>query len=857
MSKKKMTLVRHAGCLIVAAVIMLISIFCLRVKVQINNPDVNIVLDGIEHGENHEFEAKRAHGDKVYMNVPARDFGIESLRIRFACDEGTSTVIYNIQIAVGNHVMFCIDDFTASYIDTHNVEINNDGYGTVVLTTGEEPCIQINGVFQFVHRWILLHAVFMFGVGFLLSELVLVLWKKYGQKVKSGVTAVKNILWDIRLEIIIWIAVIAVAGVLLIGFDLVTIQGISNLELLFWLMGLGVIYFGLRARTDNRKIIFGLLAVLAVLLWISVYDITTYLTVDEPKSIDDQYFLQANNLEHWYCDEARMNYLIMGTIWKLVPDAFIASGLILYEQLGKLIHWLCGIILLVLTAAVTEKHLLNTEKKEKRVFGFAFVLASMFSVTLIMQALKNYNYDLFSMLFAILGVIETIIYVKKQKASHAVLAVIFLACGLQEKLTALPAWLICSVIITGTAAAKRHISAIGKAGLCGLYGLVYCAGTAGVFWLTQKYVLDMLLHMSPLNHFSDAVEMLCTKLNGGVQVFVEALGKPVDGNLWKISGICLILGIWLVSVIYLLFRKYIWEKTGAKGFNVTLALLTGLFLGMGIILGFGNEIDPGVSRAYYLMRYARDFTRSFPTVLLIGILLSLVLAWFKKEKDMLYVAIAADVLAVAFFYTVANVADYIQPRYLDIYISILVIFAAMIVWNYYAERMTVKIRNMVVGGILFILTVTEIVGSGPAFTFFYPIWYQGTLARNEIGVYAYWGEEWKIAGELVEEYCEENDIPLENVALHCGYQGGRWLTDPYGIDMTDRAWMYRAGNHSMTDTDFYVFESQSVLRGIIPCGLPDAEPVITITYRGIATARIYLGSDLEDYFSKYEEVYDY
>lgn len=844
MIEKKKDYLTSIAC---ALIITFIGVMMLTLKVQIESPDLNVMVRLIYGDEYLDLDTKRAYGNKVYANLYFQNYNAEGIRIAFIASEGDETSILKIRIALG--------DFTAKVVTNdkdnvivHDLDIIQYNGAMKVQVNGIDPYIQINNINNIVRPWIFVNAICIFMIAFVFCQIILFLKKADISLIKVRQYNICDIKTFIATVIVIGI-IISTTYFALIGKDWLSVPHISNWEVWFAVVALCIAYIPIRKRTTNIGTIVFFELILAFLIIFSVAGITDFLTADERNSIEDQYFLQAPNIRHWYSDESRMNYTIMGTLWNIVPKILIASGKILYEQMGKLLHWLSGITLILIIADLMERRLFQVKEGNTRAFVFVSIASAELLMPVTLQALANYNYDLFSMLFSILGAIETIVYIKEKENKNMTLAIIFLSCALGEKLTAFPAWLICMVLLVSFSIEKY--SDVSKKVLVSFENSIQAVlVTVFVFFICQKYFLDILLKVSPINTFGDALRTLCTMPRFGVVEILTILGiSQLNYNQQLvIGGVGLVLGIWLAALIFLIIRYLLKRNVRIK--KTVVFVLTMLFLISGIVLGLGGEIDPSVSRVMYAARYVRDYVRAFPTLVLIIVFIALFLYLRNADEYNIYgVSLCFSMVPMVFFYTVVNKYDFVGARYSDMYILFCALIALVIVLRYFIEKK--QMRKAIMGEIIaYSLVVLELWGIQPGFTFFYPYWSSYAIAKNEYGINAYWGEGLSIYGPIIANYCEQNGINLDEITIMPSY-AGEWLNNELDIQVGEFGWIYD-GYEEPTDKEFFVFETQCLTRGLIKDGLPEnVDPIIIIRYHGAITARIYNGRDLKNYFEQY------
>lgn len=830
--------------------IYLVLIITMPMIVEIKNPQNNIGIYKMQGDQPVTLEAKRQSDDTVYANEPIILYKGNGIRITMICNIGD-----NIQI---NRVCLRIGDFTAKIFsditENENIQINDmelvglqDGVYTFEIT-GSNPYIQINFIWHLVILTVIINMLFLAFIAGMFLYIMCWICKEVERltddRKKSNEKGIKK-------NIGIICGIIIGAFYFLIYKNFMHIEMYHAMETWFLLIALGILYLLLYMSFPNRKYVCVSIMASCPLLCISVWNLTTYLTRDERQHIMEQYFLQNPILTHWQGNSSHLNYAIMGTIWNFVPNYLV--DVLSYEQIGKLLHWLCGIVLIYIIGFIIVKKILNYHKINNSIISYYVVINFLLCIPTVVQTLKNYNYDLFSLMFSIIAILLLYICVKKKKSKWGLVAICISATAIAEKSTALLVWLVCCVVYVAESVCnyqgRKCLKMIRSTFLSILLSIF-------AIFMLQVYVMDMLLEVRPYNNIFDTIYLITDIISPGTSVFMKLLKCEMSLNAQvAFTFLGLFVGILIAAAVYIGVKKNYEKK---KKIIYLLINGTALFLLiLGIVSCFSRDIDATVSRWDFARFLLSEYVKGFPTFFLI-IAIVVLIKGILRHNNGLHLMASGNIIIMTTFYTIANQSIFATVRYQVIYLVIFIVLVMIICLEKIDFTLHYK-RKLMVTMLILVFEGTEIISSLPAFTTYLPYWYMPIARQDKWGVYAYWGECNSIAGNQIVEYCLQNRIDIDNIMICDSYlgawHGGEWLTNKYDILLQWHdgysGWV-SMGFSNPNENQFFIFETQTLKRGELKYGLPKNEkPIITLTYRGIPTARVYRGDQLVDYFSQY------
>lgn len=825
----------------------LICFWNMKVKIEVDYPAVNVLISQEINHEEHDVETKRVQDDRVFANINRKELYSDRIRINFVCGVNTEFYINNIRVSLGNYVIKNISDLVKTNIDVHDINIERHGTENVLITTGENPYIVVKDITQNLRWYKMIYVLRTFVL--CLSVSLLISYLLVAVKKEVNVKCLNNAKYDIKRTDIIYIAVVtAIMVIHLLVKQGSQVTGMFKVsELLAAYIVILCITWQIKKRSNNFFITILLTLIVSVFVLLSIYKLTGYLMVDEYQHIIDTYRINEDKMFHWYANCSHASYVIKGTWWKIIPESLITGGYIMFEQLGKLFHWTLALLLICTICDESDKYLFDEKNTKWKAVRFACLVITFLSMPDAINVYKAYTYTMLALLLGIFGIVETLIFLRTQHKGKAILACILFILALSEKMIVLPAAVICwGIILCETVRDKEN-----KIFHYVKNTLLLCCGIFVIFLLEQRYVFEILREHGPINTWKDALITICSLPYVGAGAILKEIGFEAESNLsFYLSGVLMVLGIIGVSVIYALIRKYRYKfKTKIVANCIGISGIAYVILG--VFASIVGEYNYKEFRLDYFMAFCSSYINAIPTIFVV---LSLIIfaRLIRRDDEISSYSIVYPVCSycVAFCYTIIHNTNFVGSAYYNIYILLYMFITIVLFWEW-LDRWTVEEWKCITGVMCTGLFVAgEIASSEPAFSDFIPIWNVKLLYQNEYGVPMYWGEERLIAGEKIKAYCENNSIDLSEVVMYVGYPAGSWL-DRGEISEGNGDWKYNSEAASTKETDFYVFETNGIeLNWFGDQKVPDEtiQPIMTLTYRGRITARIYQGSDLIEYF---------
>lgn len=586
-------------------------------------------------------------------------------------------------------------------------------------------------------------------------------------------------------------------------------------------------------------------------LFLSIHDITLYQTKDERNNITELMWLSQDVFRHWSFTNAWTHYLLMGTAWKLLPEKFAMVGIYPIHmnafQTAKVIHWLCGFFVTMGMTVTAYRSFPSKEGKLSK-WNLSMLFLAVFSLPVWVLGMKMYNYDLFSMLFCVCGVLYGINYLFEPKMSSKTGALLCMGFALQEKEFVIVYMLIIMVLMLArdVYCNKRKLFVI-LADSLSIYLLPLIPIVFTDYWVSMilrggDRAVDGFRHC--LSAYTKCPSIVFTKM-----------GLLLDPyRLFGITYIGVIAGAIFAIVIFRYALCKLYEKK-------KLMLLSTMFLGlfvcmgvMGVVFAFKRENIPmeegGYAAAHPLLANVYGYIGYVPTVYLLIVCILFLYLLLKKSKNMLQgrqeimFFIAAVILGGITWVNILlggyqNALEILEYRYQNIQQLLNIICIWLLICLF------VKTKKMLIGGIIFAGTLLETVWSLPGFVIFYPLWNvtiykEGFLIQDDAGM----GNG--TAGEKIEEYCLKNGISLQDANIY-STNFTPWGDNNYGINCQYLKNAVQNKDCKWRDNDFYVVFSNSIMENNVQVVIPeDIVPIMKIQYRGVDRIWIYQGIQLKD-----------
>lgn len=634
-------------------------------------------------------------------------------------------------------------------------------------------------------------------------------------------------------------------------------QELQNCEIIVYTVLMGFVFWLIRKRVGSTGYAVWATVMVGAVLLLAVKGLTTFLTADEHTSLKEHAKLDEDILRHWLQQSGRLSYMLTGTFFHWFPYEWLETETGLeYQQFGKLFHWVVGALVFWKAIDLVQTRMVNRDGKREpwqTAVCYICLAAGVFLLPSTTIALKNYNYDLFSLCFAVLGAVYALLAFQNKSSGDGWKAVFFSSLGLLEKITVVPI-LAASLVALAFAAAQKENreSEIRKlaagASLAAAGGIVLYTG---VVFLNQYFVLELLKQgKAPIQTLDHALYMVVNRVPVVNSVIFSLSG---NGYLrWLLFMVLMAVAAAAAAVLlHVLCRWYEQHKEQADALSRTVVCVgIGIFLLLGLLFAF-LHVEYSDNKLIYLCYIIKNYLLTMPTLLTA---FSVLLLLGRKQYDgpvstLWCLMIATWVSLPTYLYLVRWNPTWL--RYLNLFqglYALLVTAAAMPVLYHIFTK-----RNVMTGAVCLagVFHIWETAGSMPAFTYFAPCWYGLTavgLEPEERELCVYWGDNRVVLGQMILEYCEKNGMAGEPVQIYYGYVRGTWITQPSQVIIADEDWNEDYAACSVTERDFYAIDVQSIQRGMVKDGWPvGVEPVITVRYRGYVLARIYQGSQLREY----------
>lgn len=599
----------------------------------------------------------------------------------------------------------------------------------------------------------------------------------------------------------------------------------------------------------------------AIPLFFSLHDITLFQSKDEANNIMEQMWLSTDVFRHWSFGNARTNYLIMGTIWKLIPERYAMFGKDVHVyamgtiepvrmnafQLSKLIHWGCGFVISMLMVAYIQIRLVAVKDGVHKSVCLLLLYVGLFTLPIWNLAMLNYNYDLFSMLFCVFAMILCIDYLASGRSRCKIMALLLMGFAIQEKETPIVYMLIMMAVLTACDLNKQvpKKTELIVSDFLLFFGAPLLPILATDVWVTNVLrggcrVDDPLIHSVRI--IDKMFEYLVNKISDNVNSYV---------SLTVMYLLVLAAGAVLAFLAQRLRRSLATEK----GALVYIAWFLSIFLCTNIgVIGYKKTAPH--EGAFWSNQYVSAFLENIygyisyvPTVYIavcMGLLAYIVMGRKRfrltASEKMIGMASSTVIGGVTLCNVIAGCLQdmrVLSGRYQNIQ-QLVNAVCILLLLSIFLNGSRLLLCAAACSGM-----VLETVWSAPGYTLFYPVW-RTDLYKDGYLIEDDWGVGNGIAGEMVEEYCIQNGIPLDGAHIYTSNLTP-WGGNTYGIGYRALKSAVETKECEWDDNDFYVVFSNSISWNNVQVVIPEEiVPVMTITYKNVERAWIYQGSQLKN-----------
>ncbi len=599
---------------------------------------------------------------------------------------------------------------------------------------------------------------------------------------------------------------------------------------------------------------------------------TSFLTVDETYIIRETINLRESILRQWNSGCLRTTDLIIGPVFSILNEIIdFSKNVNLSKIIAKALHWYIGFLLILYIHFLMDKHFLKNENRELTFIFFLFLLL-LFPANSF--ALVIFNYDLYSMLFAAIGIIYLSVSITDQDKKAALKSLIFCFLAAQEKLNASPLMPV-SVFIC-VYSSYRNSNVFCSPGLRQrlAFLLLRASAAVGITLLlsVSAYLIAGIARwgaIPPLKYLAypltlwtwPLIHRFAVQTDGLICVYV-LLGEVIGS----------VIGSEIIRVIELLLKQKNRMQVAADFFHkysdkILLALFISVFT-ISVITTYtqvrlagpiippspGHYQPPSFNNIYihfdapdmlshtfrYVLSAYAVFFNALPTALIL--LLIYCLSALKNRSSFIWYIIGFGILAAPLLYGLTLTP--VGIRYLNIPLLFFPLFVL-----YLFDKIIINKKYRIIAVIVTILAVfSEIVPFRPVFAGFRPVWseyYDEFNSRPSVGKYGFtwpgWGEELMLAGKKIEQMCFDGKIKCDDIRLYY-LNIGEWLDPKIPVEILHIE-SSRPGLR-FTENDYYVFNRDVVILNAInglDKLLANTRPFFTIDFRGNIQAWVFRG----------------
>lgn len=735
------------------------------------------------------------------------------------------------------------------------------------------------------------------------------------------------------------VILVVIAGINIYGYEKTRIfyeQNLGLIEVMCLVGTLLLIYFSSYICTGSIISSFIGTLVIMPIVYMALRKLTFYLTVDEIKAINEQlYITDADSFtkegNHWFSGDSRTNYVILGTLVKLAPLEWFKIHGVSPEQVTKALHWIMGMITIDIIVVVTYiqsfghrkdisgqnhntsisyknrsteninqnniqhntknnakeqysnniiTHIISGMREETIIIVLFYAIMSL-QVTLL--SIKTVNYDLNSLLLALLSVMLMIYAIRKVSSLNALMAVVSAMLATQDKMLAGPmlylALLIMVIILTIKVIRKNiKIPLVLIAAAVTMIPVImsYMANYYVGFFLAGGNIPSVTFHDTVYSYVQYSLTIL-----ESISSFFALSDKAVIVNLLMLWGIFTIASYITKSVAKSVDNNVI--NTSAKRVKIISAIVIALVFMMFIIAIISIRLTPfvymsplykmdvgsynsksimnGITYHFNAKSMAEHYAKLAGTIIYIfyksvpvGYMVLLaavgvVMYIYKKRPDisnMLFILLSAVIFPL--LYSAIQITP--NERYQNVYI---LIFAYLTVVT--LVEMVIQNKKIYLYAILTVMLINaiDVHRYDYAYTEYFAIWDTKYIEQREEcytgkmvpGYHAAWGEHVIYAGEMLGRYAHDNNIPYKDMNIHYEYYGEYYNNGGMNIIVDgSEAWKTcEIGEH-----DYFVVSRGAATKegegGLSIKLINNATPMYTFGYNGATEMWVYSGEEV-------------
>lgn len=663
-------------------------------------------------------------------------------------------------------------------------------------------------------------------------------------------------------------------------------QNLGLIEILCLITTFLTIYLSTYITTKN--ITTGLIvSILTIpIVYMSFKKLTFYLTVDEIKAINEQLYITDADAftregNHWLSGDSRTNYVILGTLVKIAPLKKIAQLGITPEQVTKALHTMMGIVTIDIIVMTTYIHSFKHTLQKYKGLIITILFYACMSIQVTLLSIKTVNYDLNSLLLALLSIMLMIYEIRENNLKLGLMAIITSMLATQDKMLAGP-MLYLSLLIFVIILTIKIQQTSKKIPLC-IMTLVVTLIPVLISYISNYYVGIVLANGNiPSTTFYDTVYSY-------VQYSLTILEAFSD--IFKLSNTAVLLNLlilWIIFTIVAYLTRYLikqekqftlWQNKGKTLSIVAIALIM-IMLVAAVISIYSNtyiymsplypieegnyqskSLMNGITYHYNAKTMLSHFVKLMGTIIYIFyksipvgymILLVIIGILILKNKKCPDICNISFMLLSAVIFPLLYSAIQITPneRYQNVYI---LAFAYLVVVTIIEMIAKDKEKLTIIVLAITILNLVDVHRFDYAYTEYFALWDTAYISQQEDcvtgkmvpGYHAAWGEHVIYAGEMIAKYADEQQIPYSDITIHYEYYGQYINNGGMNILVENsKEWE----TCTIGENDYFVVSRGAATKeqalGISIKLIENATPLFTYGYNGATEMWVYSGSEV-------------
>lgn len=651
-------------------------------------------------------------------------------------------------------------------------------------------------------------------------------------------------------------------------------------------------------RYSNGKVL--ILALVCIgPLYLSGIKLTQFLTTDENLTIYEATLLHRAHIEEagsqWGLGGSRFSFATIGVLYNVFskdawqtgraePGNQDGTSSLWYHAICilKSLHYLVGLVLILLIYYLLESYFIPIELRLPRFFFFVIYMYSILLLPINIVGLKVFNYDLFSMLLFVLSMLLSLISLKKTSWKICSVSLVIATLASEEKLTASPIMLFimamnCYLLLQNF---KKP-----------LYAIVAGVVNLSVYYVTVLLTFSSVMVVRNLNTSFLSLSSINFSLVSWGYPFIRLINNDFK-QFSKYSLILMVITIlsttavgftvyliqrtkyfellgrkmcfqkkWILSAVSCLFILSLYGTYFVKAHYAPLRPIPAdtydphspTFNGAYIYFDASSKLEYTVKHIAW--SYAIYFN-ALPSVFTVCLFLLVVYLYITKNKERASSLDVAMFVSLLFPLFLALTRSPILNRYFNTFLFISVIDVLYNIYRYFVTAFSVN-KNIAFSALLVTGLIVEISPFKPLYGAFRPVWSEpSNKYKNiyEVGEpdlsWTGWGEEMMIIGEKVWAKCKVNNS-CKDTRIYFNFSG-KWNLLSDGVPIRQHFKHFdtlvptseQAGGYSRDD---YFIVNRSALNSKVPRNFPtEVVPYETVNYRGYIQAWVFRGDQLNE-----------